>query len=152
MKTRKAKLEFGVPPRCPWLLFDVSNGHDGVKNYVWWFTTESKAKGFKAQHERERRQGHNRTTLVGPYFYNLVPTASGALTRSKRWAVKFAFEVRGRVGEKIMKRAVNANDAKAVRKLAQIFSAATNCNSPKSIFRLFRIAEQIEATCGVVTK
>ena len=63
------RLKDGHPPAVAWLLFDVSNGHDGSKNYVWWFETRKKARSFKNDHLRRKRTKETLTDLVGPFPY-----------------------------------------------------------------------------------
>lgn len=36
-----------------WLLFDLDNGHEGSKRYVWWFDTKRQAADFKREHRKK---------------------------------------------------------------------------------------------------
>jgi hypothetical protein len=45
-----------------WLLFDLNNGHEGSKRYVWWFDTKKQASDFKREHKTKP----NAATLSAP--------------------------------------------------------------------------------------
>jgi hypothetical protein len=77
MKKKRMATPQGVRARAPkeiWVLFDISNGLDGSKNYVWWFETRAKARGYKLEIERRMREGerHRLAELVGPHRYRYV--------------------------------------------------------------------------------
>ena len=43
-------------PRFPiWLVFDLSNGHPGSRQYVWWFRTRREAIEHKRKQESDPR-------------------------------------------------------------------------------------------------
>ena len=67
--TRKAN--HGELPRTGtvWLLFDLSNGHELTKRYVWWFDTKRQAREFK----REQLKRKHRATLSAPMKATLAP-------------------------------------------------------------------------------
>jgi len=64
-----------LAPRDVWLLFDISNGHVGVKNYMWWFETRTKARA----HQRKQNSNPNYARLVGPYHYRVISKDSTKL-------------------------------------------------------------------------
>lgn len=44
-----------IPEKEAWLVFDLSNGHPGVRQYVWWFRTRQEARDHvKKQHSNPK--------------------------------------------------------------------------------------------------
>ena len=51
-----------IPQTEAWLVFDLNNGHPGVRQYVWWFRTRKEAR----DHIREQRSNPRNARLSAP--------------------------------------------------------------------------------------
>jgi hypothetical protein len=48
-----------------WVLFDLDNGDELSKRYVWWFPSRARAVLFKREHKKQRYA----TRLSRPFLY-----------------------------------------------------------------------------------
>ena len=51
-----------IPTKEAWLVFDLSNGHPGSRQYVWWFRSRQEAR----DHIYRQRRMPNSAKLSGP--------------------------------------------------------------------------------------
>ena len=81
----KVGVESGYIPDCPvWLVFDLMNGHPGIKQYVWWFRTRKEAFAH-IRHVSKMKYG---TEYSDPILFVPVPSVKGELDFGKKRSKK----------------------------------------------------------------